>query len=93
MGVGPGMGVLLPIMFSEGVVKGRINLETMVKVLSENAARALGIYPQKGAIVQGADADLVIIDPQKEMTINADNLNTQSDFCIYEGWKEKVYPS
>src|SRR5207249_10464022 len=56
----------LPLLFDEGGNKGRIDLVTLAKGLSENAAKLYGLYPKKGALTTGADADVVVIDPEKE---------------------------
>jgi dihydroorotase-like cyclic amidohydrolase len=79
----------IPLMISEGYGKGRINLTKMAKILSENAARLYGIYPQKGAILPGSDADLVIIDPEKEHILGAAAYRGKSDYSIWEGRKVK----
>lgn len=92
VGVGSSMALLLPIMFSEGVLKGRITLETLVRVLSENTARALGIYPQKGVLTPGSDADIVIFDPERRMVVDNSRLKTSSDFSIYDGMELQGTP-
>ena len=63
--------VLLPMLYSEGVRRGRISLQRLVDVTSANAARLFGLYPQKGALAVGSDADLVIFDPELERTVTA----------------------
>jgi len=83
-GVG-GIGALLPLMMTEGVNKGRITIEQLVKLTSENAARIWGIYPKKGVLSPGADADITIVDPDQEWVISADNLKSVLDYSIYEG--------
>lgn len=83
-GVG-GIGAILPLMMTEGVSKGRITIEQLVKLTSENAARIWGIYPKKGVLSPGADADIIIVDPGKEWVLSADNLKSCSDYSIYEG--------
>ena len=83
-GVG-GIGALLPLMMTEGVNKGRITIEQLVKLTSENAARIWGIYPKKGVLSPGADADITIVDPNREWVLSADNLKSVSDYSIYEG--------
>lgn len=83
-GVG-GIGAILPIMITEGVSKGRITIERLVKLTSENPARIWGIYPKKGALSPGSDADIIIVDPHKEWVLSADNLKSRSDYSIYEG--------
>jgi dihydroorotase (multifunctional complex type) len=82
-GVG-GIGALLPLMMTEGVHKGRISIEQLVRLTSENAARIWGIYPKKGTISPGSDADITIVDPNKEWLLSADNLKSVSDYSIYE---------
>jgi len=81
----PGMGVILPIMVNEGVNRGRITMEQLAKVSSENAARIFGIYPKKGVLSPGSDADIIIVDQHKEWTIGVDTLKGLSDYSPYEG--------
>ncbi len=83
-GVG-GIGAILPLMMTEGVNKGRITIEQLVKLTAENAARIWGIYPKKGVLSPGADADIIIVDPDKEWVLSVDNLKSCSDYSIYEG--------
>ncbi|OPY60958.1 MAG: L-hydantoinase [Syntrophorhabdaceae bacterium PtaU1.Bin034] len=82
----------IPLMMTEGVEKGRIDLTVMAKLLSENAAKLYGIYPLKGAIQVGSDADLVIIDPEKEGKLGADKLRGKSDYSIWEGRPVRGFP-
>jgi dihydroorotase-like cyclic amidohydrolase len=84
-----GIGTMLPIMMSEGVNKGRITIERLVQLTSENPARIWGIYPRKGTLSPGADADIIIVDPNKEWTVTAEGLRSCSDYSIYEGMKVK----
>jgi dihydropyrimidinase len=86
-----GVEVRLPIMFSEGVNKGRISVNRLVEVTSTNSARLFGLYPQKGIIAPGSDADLVIVDPHKKETIRAKDLH-MADYSIYEGLEVTGYP-
>ena len=83
-GVG-GIGAVLPLLMTEGVNKGRITIEKLVKLTSENPARLWRIYPKKGALSPGSDADIVIVDPHKEWVLSAANLKSRSDYSIYEG--------
>jgi dihydroorotase-like cyclic amidohydrolase len=83
-GVG-GIGAILPLMMTEGVNKRRITIERLVKLISENPARIWGIYPKKGALSSGSDADIIIVDPSQEWVLSADNLKSRSDYSIYEG--------
>jgi dihydroorotase-like cyclic amidohydrolase len=91
-GCGDGYGVLLPLMFSEGVNKNRITLDTLRKILCENPAKTYGIYPQKGTLNIGSDADITIIDPNKEMVIDNSKSESSNEFNLYEGWKVKGVP-
>lgn len=77
------------VIFTEGVAKGRISLERFVEVISTNAAKIFGMYPQKGCIMPGSDADIMIINPNKEMTISKENLLTKAGYSPFEGYKCK----
>jgi len=89
----PGAETLLPIMLSEGVNKGRISLETLVEVLCTNNARAFDIYPQKGALEIGSDADLVIVDLNKKVQFGTANQHYKlSDYSPYEGLEVTGWP-
>jgi len=89
----PGAETLLPIMLSEGVNKGRMSLEKLVEVLCQNSAKVFNIYPQKGTIQIGSDADLVIIDLEKKATLGADRQHYKlSDYSPYEGMEVKGLP-
>lgn len=83
----------MPIAFSEGVVKGRIDLQTFVAITSTNAAKLFGLYPQKGRIGIGADADIVIWDAEKQVTISQDMLHHDTDYTPYEGMAVTGWPS
>lgn len=88
----PGAECRVPIVYSEGVGKGRISLPRFVEVVSTNAAKMFGIYPQKGVIAPGSDADIVIIDPNKEKVLNVENLHMKVDWSLYKGMKVKGWP-
>jgi len=88
----PGTEVILPILYSEGVGNGRITLNQLVKVTSFNTAKLFGLYPKKGAIAAGSDADLAILDPNLELELSPENLHTKIDYTIYEGLKVKGVP-
>ncbi len=81
----PGVETMLPLIYTYGVKTGRISLKRMVHVLSTNPARLFGLYPKKGVIAVGSDADLVIIDPNSKSTISAKNLHSRCDWSPYEG--------
>lgn len=88
----PGTEVILPILYSEGVGKNRITLNQLVKVTSYNTAKLFGLYPRKGTIAKGSDADLAILDPNFKMELSQENLHTKIDYTIYEGLKVKGVP-
>ena len=88
----PGMEYFLTLMLSEGVNKCRITLEKLVEVCCYNNARVFGIYPQKGTITVGSDADLVIIDLNKKATLGAKTSHQLTDYCPYEGWEVRGGP-
>jgi dihydropyrimidinase len=74
-------------MYSEGVAKGKISLTKFVEVTSTNAAKIFGMYPRKGTVAIGTDADLVIFDPEKKHTISVDTHHMNCDYSGYEGWE------
>ncbi|MCA3565508.1 MAG: dihydropyrimidinase [Methylocystis sp.] len=88
----PGVAARLPILFSEGVSKGRIDINTFVAVTATNHARTYGLYPRKGTIAVGSDADIAIWDPKKTMTISNANQHHGADYTPYEGIKVKGWP-
>ena len=88
----PGVETRMPVIFSEGVMKGRISINKFVEVTSTNPAKIYGMYPQKGTIAVGSDADIVIIDKNKEVTITKSMLHENVDYTPYEGIKVKGYP-
>jgi dihydropyrimidinase len=89
----PGLETLLPLMYNFGVNQRRISLHKLVGLLSENPAKLMGLYPQKGNIAIGSDADLVIFDPDKEVTLSHKSLQTRCDWSPYEGIRVKGYPA
>ena len=89
---GPGSGTILPLILSEGVNKGRISLERAVEVTSSNAAHIFGLYPQKGALHVGSDADLLIVDLELTKTVTTDLMQTWSDYNLYEGVELTGWP-
>jgi dihydropyrimidinase len=88
----PGMGTMLPILISEGVNKGRMTLEQLVSLTSINTAKIFGMFPKKGSIQNGSDADVTIIDLKKENKVSSQLLNGFSDYTVYEGWNLKGWP-
>ena len=92
-GAMPGLETLMPLLYSEGVRKGRISLSQWVELTSTNAAKLFGMYPQKGTIGVGSDADLVVWDPNRRRTINVDEMQSASDFEVFEGWEIQGWPT
>jgi dihydropyrimidinase len=83
----PGLETLLPLVYTQGVLEGRLTLEEMSAKLSTNPARIMGLYPRKGAIQIGADADLAIIHPQRRETVTPSRMETNADWSPFEGWQ------
>lgn len=88
----PGVGDRLPIFWTEGVVKGRITAHQFVALTSTNPAKIFGLYPQKGVIQPGSDADVVIWDPKMQLTYGRKWSHQRTDYNLYEGWKLEGYP-
>jgi dihydropyrimidinase len=88
----PSLETLAPLMFSEGVAGRRLPLSWMARVLSENPARIFGLFPRKGAIRVGADADLSIWDPAAEWTIQQRQHLSVAGYTPYEGWRVRGRP-
>lgn len=86
-GVEPRMG----IMFTEAVTNRGFSLENFVDLTSANAARYLGLYPKKGAIAVGSDADLCVIDPSARFVLRKEHLH-ETDYSPWEGWEIKGWP-
>ncbi len=88
----PGTEAILPLLYSEGVGKGRISLNRLVQVTSTNAAKIFGLFPNKGTIFVGGDADLVVLDPKKRVRLSKDVLHSQIDYSIYEDVTVEGFP-
>lgn len=82
----------MPLLFSEGVRRGRISLERMVAVTATNPAKLFGLYPKKGAIAVGADADVAIWDPELTRTIRDEDILSNGKFSIFSGWAVTGWP-
>jgi dihydropyrimidinase len=82
---GPGLEDRLMMIHHFGVNEGRITLNRMVELLSTNAAKLFGMYPRKGTIAPGSDADIVIFDPEKQHMISAKTHHSRADYNLYEG--------
>ncbi len=81
----PQIETLLPLTYDGGVNRGHISVVRLMQVLCENPARIFGLYPQKGTIAVGADADLVVFDSNREFTISAENQHSNAGYTLYEG--------
>jgi dihydropyrimidinase len=79
----------MELLFSEGVNKGKISLNKFVEVSSTNAAKIFGMFPGKGCIAVGSDADIIIFDPNEEHSISSKAHHMNVDYSAYEGWKLK----
>jgi dihydropyrimidinase len=83
----PGIETRLPIIYTEGVLKGRITVNQMVKVLSTNPAKIFGLYPRKGSFLPGSDADIVVFDVSRDRVLQVKELHGTVDWTPYEGMK------
>lgn len=84
---GPGVEHRLSLIYNGGVVPGRINVNRFVEIVSTASAKIFGLFPKKGTIAVGSDADIVIFDPDEEMTISAKTHHMNVDYSCYEGMK------
>ena len=88
----PGIELRAPLLFSEGVSKGRIDINQFVALTATNPAKLYGMYPRKGTIAVGSDADITIWDPRKEITVTYSMLHDASGYTPYEGMQVKGWP-
>jgi dihydropyrimidinase len=88
----PGIQDRMPVLWTEGVRKGRITPNQFVAYMSTNPAKIFGLYPRKGALVPGADADIVIWDPEKRVKYGVAVSHQRTDYNLYEGWELVGYP-
>jgi dihydropyrimidinase len=88
----PGLETRLPVLFSEGVGRGRLSLEQFVALSATNPAKIYGLYPRKGSLMPGADADVVLWDPTKEGIIRHADLHDACDYTPYEGQAVRGLP-
>jgi dihydropyrimidinase len=84
--------VMLPMLYSEGVLKGKISLQQFIAVTSTNAAKLFGLYPRKGTIAVGSDADLVLWDADESREVHGSELFSRAGFSVYEGIKVTGWP-
>jgi dihydropyrimidinase len=88
----PGVGDRLPVLWTKGVVEGRLTPERFVGLTSTNPARIFGLYPRKGDLLPGSDADLVIWDPARRLTYGLAHARHRTDHNLYEGWELTGFP-
>ena len=88
----PGVGDRMPILWTMGVGSGRMTPNHFVALHCTNPAKIFGLYPQKGALIPGADADIAIWDPDKEVRYGVNIAQHRTDYNLYEGWQLKGFP-
>jgi len=88
----PGVGDRMPILWTEMVVSGKFTPSQFVKLTCSNPAKLFGMYPQKGTLQVGSDADLVLWDPQKNLNYGVAYSQQRTDYNLYEGWKLQGFP-
>src|SRR5260221_1962036 len=87
-----GIETRIPVAFTKFVSERGMSLQRFANITSTNAAKILGLYPQKGAIQLGSDADLVLLDPHLQKTLTTSDLHADSDYSIWEGFQSRGYP-
>jgi len=88
----PGTATILPVLLAEGYHKGRLTLAQVARVLTSGPARVFDLAETKGAIAVGMDADLTLVDLERERVVDAAELGSYSDYSLYDGWKLKGWP-
>jgi dihydropyrimidinase len=83
---------MMPMLFSEGVAAGRLSLDQFVALTSANVARIFGLYPRKGAISVGSDADVALWDPGHRRTIDGARMQSRAGYSVYDGWQVQGWP-
>jgi dihydropyrimidinase len=89
----PGTGAILPVLLSEGVHRRGLPIERVVEVTAYNPARIFGLYPRKGHLGVGADADLVIVDLERERVCDGTTFQSHADYSLYDGWILRGWPA
>jgi len=88
----PGVEERIPLMYSEGVSKKRLSLRRFTELCCTMPAKLFGLYPRKGVLKEGSDADIVIIDPERRETLNREKIHAHVDYTAYEGRELHGYP-
>ena len=82
----------LPMLWALGVATKKISLNRFVEVISTNPAKLFGMYPQKGCIAPGSDADLVVLDPTEKRVIDGSQMHSAAGYSPYDGWEVEGWP-
>jgi dihydropyrimidinase len=88
----PGVGDRMPVLWTYGVRSGRLTANQFVALNCTNPAKIFGLYPRKGTLLPGADADIVIWDPERRLTYGVAHAQHRTDYNLYEGWELVGYP-
>ncbi len=88
----PGVGDRLPVLWTKGVVEGRLTPQQFVAYTSTNPAKIFGLYPRKGTLAPGADADIAVWDPDRKVTYGVAVAQHRTDYNLYEGWELTGFP-
>ena len=88
----PAVGDRMPVLWTTGVQTGRLTPNQFVALTSTNPAKIFGLYPRKGALIPGADADLVIWDPARRVTYGLAHAHHRTDYNLFEGWELIGFP-
>jgi dihydropyrimidinase len=83
----------LPMLWSEGVRRGHITPERFVALTATNPARLFGLSPRKGVIAVGADADVVVFDPEATRIVDGAGMHSHADYSPYDGWEVTGWPA
>ena len=83
----PGLETMLPVVYTHGVLKKRLTMKQFVARCCTDPARIMGLYPKKGTIARGSDADVVIFDPKKRIKVDPAKMETNTDWSPYQGWR------
>lgn len=83
----PGVETLFPLIYTYGVEKGRIDIKRLIELVSSTPAKIFGLYPKKGSLKEGTDADILVYDPDREESLRAEKLHSQAEHTSYEGMK------
>ncbi|MBI3454927.1 MAG: amidohydrolase family protein [Candidatus Rokubacteria bacterium] len=92
-GIPGGSAMILPTLLTEGVARRGLPIQRVVQLTSSNAARLFGLYPGKGALEVGSDADLVVVDLDREVEVDPKTLNSVADYSPYEGYVARGWPA